>query len=60
MENRKKDKLIEKANMKQKQDQKDDDDSWESAEEDAPFVQLGELLSNMKIACDNEIARRIN
>lgn len=40
--------------MKQKQDQKDDDDSWESAEEDAPFVQLGELLSNMKIACDNE------
>lgn len=39
--------------MKQKTEQKDDDDSWESAEEDAPFVQLGELLSNMKIACDD-------
>ena len=54
MENRNKNKLIEKSNMKQKQiNEADDDSDWESAEEDAPFVQLGELLSNMKIACDD-------
>ena len=37
-----------KANMKQKEDQ-ESEESWESAEEDAPAIRLEELLGNMKI-----------
>lgn len=42
-----------KANLKSKEE--DSDDDWESDyEEDAPVVQLEELLGNMKICDDDE------
>lgn len=44
---------IQKANLKTKDDL-DNDDSWESAEEDAPVIRLEDLLSNMKIDGDEE------
>ena len=47
--------LIKKANLKTKDDKKDDDESWESAEEDAPVIRLEELLDNMKIEGEDEI-----
>lgn len=51
---RKKNKLIMKANLKEKKDDVNDEDNdydsdWESIEDDAPVVKLEELLANMHI-----------
>lgn len=48
---RQKNKLLLKANLKDKKTEKegDDDSDWESVEEDAPVVKLEELLANMNI-----------
>jgi hypothetical protein len=40
-----------KANQKKKGD---DDSDWESVEEDAPVIQLTDLLGNMNIGDDDE------
>ena len=45
------DKLFQ-ASLKKNKDE--DGDSWESVEEDAPAIKLGELLENMKINDDDE------
>ena len=51
---RQKDEAILKANMKKKEDQQDGDSDWESVEEDAPVIQLQDLLDNMKINDEGE------
>ena len=52
----KKAKLMKEINAKRKQKKNKDEDgeSWESVEEDAPAIKLGELLENMKINDDDE------
>ena len=49
---RKKNDEIFKANQKKKTD--DDESDWESVEEDAPVIQLTDLLGNMQIEDDDE------
>ena len=49
--------LLVKANLKEKEavpKQDEDSDDYGSVEGDMPHVKLEELLSNMRIACDDD------